>query len=742
MVVGWGVVVALMFPLARRAEDGLDVSTRIAGAPSAEVPRILASRFHSAFAYPVIVVVAGVPVPREPDGRSVLVEIQSTLKALPFVKGTFSYVDAPAPWLLGTGGQGTAVVVGLEEHTGRPESLVPPLREWLRAEQDRLRARFPNVSLLVTGEPAINYDLWHTSTLEARKAEIRSLPLTLGLLVLAFGNVWSAGIPLVVGVSAVVVVRGLVFLLSRIHPLSILVINVATMLGLALGIDYALLTVSRFREAAGSGASWSVAAHDAMRHAGRTVCLSGIAVLVGFVALLPVGLDELRSCAVGGILVVVVAVGLSATLVPGLLCLLGARIGLGRPFGGDPAKALGRWRAWGLWVGRHPLPVLAAALLPLGALAVRSADLSPRIPDGNWLPRGMESAEGLRALAAMGRGGLPQALRIVIQFPEDTQSLSLEGWAVSQRVEGRLLGDPRVDSVQSIGRLNQGRVGDLAAVSLLPPSAKRTYLSEEGDGALVEVIPRDGVDHRALMGLVRELRQDGGAAWTGRTDTRLLVGGLPAFDVDYEDAVSGRVPLVVGLVVLGSLVALFASFRSVLVPLKAVALNLLSVAAAFGALVVVFQEGFGGRVLGLEHGVSGVFPIVPPLVFCTVFGLSMDYEVFLVARVREARLAGAGDGDAIAEGLARTGGLITSAASIMVGVFLTFTLGDVLVVKMLGFTLAVAVLFDATLVRVALGPAVLRLAGAWNWWPGAVESPGAGTDSTSTGGLPPGSGLG
>ena len=172
------------------------------------------------------------------------------------------------------------------------------------------------------------------------------------------------------------------------------------------------------------------------------------------------------------------------------------------------------------------------------------------------------------------------------------------------------------------------------------------------------------------------------------------------------------------LVVATTLVVLFLAFRSVLVPLKAVALNLLSVSGAFGALVLVFQDGHGARLLGLAAPLDGVFPIVPALVFCTVFGLSMDYEVFLVARVAEARRAGLSEDEALAEGLARTGPVITSAAAIMIAVFAAFTLGEFVLLKMLGFALAVAVLLDATVIRMAIGPALLRLAGRWNWWPG------------------------
>jgi RND superfamily putative drug exporter len=199
--------------------------------------------------------------------------------------------------------------------------------------------------------------------------------------------------------------------------------------------------------------------------------------------------------------------------------------------------------------------------------------------------------------------------------------------------------------------------------------------------------------------------------------------------VDYEGAIAEATPRVVGLVLGGTLVALLVGFRSVLVPIKAVVLNLLSVGAAFGAVVLVFQDGRGIGLLGLASPLDGAFPAVPLLVFCTVFGLSMDYEVFLVSRVAEARRRGMREGEAVVEGVRRTGGVITSAALIMTVVFGAFMLGDFVLVKILGFALAAAVLLDVTVVRLALGPALLALGGRWNWWPGvraaAVTPPAA-----------------
>ena len=242
------------------------------------------------------------------------------------------------------------------------------------------------------------------------------------------------------------------------------------------------------------------------------------------------------------------------------------------------------------------------------------------------------------------------------------------------------------------------------------------------------MLPAPGVSPSQQEEWVRELRRSSAQELCGLAGASLRVGGIPALNADYEAVLGGRMLPVAALVVGGTLLALLLGFRAVVVAVKAVVLNLLSVGAALGALVLVFQDGHGGLLAGLPGGTGTVFPIVPILAFAIVFGLSMDYEVFLVARVLEARRSGLAETAAIAEGLARTGGLITSAAVIMVAVFGAFVFGNFLLIRMLGFTLAVAVLLDAVLVRSIIGPALLRLAGDWNWWPwGTGRGQGDGT---------------
>jgi RND superfamily putative drug exporter len=285
------------------------------------------------------------------------------------------------------------------------------------------------------------------------------------------------------------------------------------------------------------------------------------------------------------------------------------------------------------------------------------------------------------------------------------------------RLADALAADPRIRRVRSLPRL-AGAPPTSLLFSYLPASLLRTYVSRDRGLALIELVPTDAVDGEALPALVRDLRARDAAALSGLPGTRLLIGGVPALNADYADAITRRAPLVVLLVVAGTFIALLLGFRSVLVPLKAVALNLLAVSAALGVVVIIFQDGHGSGLLGMHAPLDGTFVAIPLLVFCVVFGLSMDYEVFLISRVAEARARGAAEGMALVAGVARSGRVITSAAAIMVVVFAAFALGDFVIVKILGVALAAAVVLDATLVRMAVGPALLVIAGRWNWWPG------------------------
>jgi putative drug exporter of the RND superfamily len=277
---------------------------------------------------------------------------------------------------------------------------------------------------------------------------------------------------------------------------------------------------------------------------------------------------------------------------------------------------------------------------------------------------------------------------------------------------------PEVARVRSLPTILHAEHPSTTILGLVTVDLIHSFVSRDHKAAAIEVVPKETATPAQLTDLIHDLRSMDPSVLTGLPGATIRIGGLPAQNTDYQDAIAGHLITVVGLVVGGTFFALLIGFRSLLIPIKAIFLNLVSVGAAFGATVLVFQDGHFASLVGLAQPVDALFPAVPVIVFCLVFGLSMDYEVFLVARVAEANKSGANVDDALAEGVARTGGVITSAAAVMIVVFASFTLGDFLLIKVLGFALAFAVLIDATVVRLGVGPAVLRLAGRWNWWPG------------------------
>ncbi len=722
----WVVLAAVLvlLPFSFHAERHLETATRIEGSEATKVAQELSIRFHSPFVDRVVLVIQGLPPADSEEGERALVTIDERLKQEPGVSGVISYVDFRDPIFLGKGG-GTFVLVGLASTDGPVESLVPKLHEVDNSLQAELRSRYPGVTLELTGETPLNFDIRKASADDVQHAESLAIPVTLVLLLLAFGSFVAALIPVAVGQLAIGTALALAGFLALHWHLSILVQNLSTMLGLGLGIDYALLMVSRFREAIAVESDGVKAALIAARQAGRTLLISASTVAIGFLALLTVPISEVRSIGLAGVLVAGMSVLLANTLVPALLGALGPRINSGRlAFIASwdehrAARTANRWRQWGKVIVAYPWPAIFLAGVPLLLLASQAARLDTDVPNGDWLPSAAESVRALHTLERMDRSGMVYSLRVILELPTESIAQTEAGWNALDHFSKQLASDPRAQRVISLTTMADS---DRSGLDNLPRETRRTFLSRDGRAALIEVLPASSVSVNGQVDWVRELRKTGGATLSGVPGARLRIGGIPALTADYQTIVRDRFVSVIALVVGGTLIALVAGFRSLFAAVKAIALNLLSVAASFGALVLVFQDGHGSRLFGVAEGTGGIFPIVPIVAFAIVFGLSMDYEVFLVARVLESRRSGMSELEAIPEGLARTAGLITSAAAIMIVVFAAFTFGGFLVIKMLGFTLAVAVLIDATLVRIVIGPALLRVAGDWNWWPGGLTS--------------------
>jgi putative drug exporter of the RND superfamily len=718
------VAVLVLLPFSFHAERHLETATRIEGSEAGRVPQELATRFRSPFVDRVVLVIQGLPPVDSKEGEQALATIEKALQEEPGVSGVVSHIDFPDPIFLGKRG-GTFVLVGLASTEGPVESLVPKLHELENSLQNQLRGRYPGVNLELTGETPLNFDIRKASADDVNHAESLVIPGTLVLLLLAFGSLVAALIPVAVGQLAIATALAIAGFLAMRWHLSILVQNLSTMLGLGLGIDYALLMVSRFREAIATEPDRFKCSSIAARQAGHTLLISASTVAIGFLALLTVPISEVRSIGLAGVLVAGMSLLLAITLVPALLAVLGPRINAGRvPFIASwdehrAARRADRWRRWGKAIVAHPWLAILLAGVPLLLLALQAARLDTRVPRGDWLPAQAESVRALHTLEHMDRVGIVYSLRVILELPTDSIAQTDAGWNALDRFSKQLASDHRADRVISLTSIAES---DRSGLGNLSRETRRSFLSRDERAALIEVLPATSVSLNDQVNWVRELRKTGAVALTGVPGATLRIGGIPALTADYQTIVRDRFVSVIALVVGGTLVALLGGFRSLFAAVKAIALNLLSVAASFGALVLVFQEGHGVRFFGVPEGTGSIFPIVPIVAFAIVFGLSMDYEVFLVARVLEARRSGMSELEAIPEGLARTAGLITSAAAIMIVVFAAFTFGSFLVVKMLGFTLAVAVFIDATLVRIVIGPALLRVAGDWNWWPGGLSN--------------------
>ena len=659
---------------------------------------------------------AAAPDPRTAEGEALLKQVSAAIRPAPGVQGVLSYLERADSLFLGQDGS-PIIIVGVSAPKGGEEALMTRLRATTAALRAQFEEKYPALTFGWTGEAAVNADMRRVSAGETRAAELRVLPLTLLLLIIAFRSLVCALLPIVCGALTILVSLAALSVVNSFWPVSIIVVSIISMVGLGLSVDYALLIVSRYRDGLDQGLSQDAALAQAAQHGGRTVVLSGLTVAIGFAAMLLVRVSEVRSIGIGGLLVTTVAVLVARTLLPIVLAWMGPWIDAA-PLGFARRRHTERsWRRWGNWVTRHPLSVLAVAGIPLLLLAAQAANLRIDLPRGRWLPESAQSIRVLHEIDSVARGNFGQIIQVVLYFPPPVTVQDEAGWRAESRLVRSFARDPRVQHVWAATTLNAMPLAGPETLRRVPEETRRSLVSADGRAVLVELLPRPDLAATDAADLVRDIRRANPQTLSGLAGTRLEVGGVPAFNVDYASAIRSSLGTLVMSVIGATLIVLSLAFRSVLIPLKAVGLNLLSVAAAFGAVALVFQ-GPASWMVGLAHPMDGGFPILPVLVFCIVFGLSMDYEVFIVARMAEGRRAGLSDREALVQSLAGTGRVISFAASIMVMIFGGFVFGEFVLIKILGFALGMAVFLDATVIRLAVGPALVKLAGRWNWWPG------------------------
>jgi len=698
------------------------------GAPAQQALDLMQRRLHTGLAEIAIVFTSPTLDARDPrfqqaEARALAGVTPATVPGLQAVR---TYASSGDGTLLSTDGKASLAALVFSSQIEQAQQQV-----------DRIQAKLQPGPLraYITGDPAVFQALETVSASDLRTAETYALPFALLVLIIVFGSVVAAALPVIGGGLAVTVTLGVLYLLAQRFSLSIFTMNVASLLGLAVGIDYALFIVGRFREELANGADVARAIETTVAHAGRAIFFSGIAVMVGLSGLLMFSYMSLRSIGIGGAIVVAFSVLSALTLLPAVLGVLGTRVDALRLFGRRGGESR-FWRAWSNWVMDHPVVVLVGTVIVIVVFAGPIVRIKTNVPTATSLPTSQQARQGYDILQARFDRGALNPIEVLVTWNgagAAAQPTAPQNLAALHGYGRRLAALPGVSGVTSI--VNQPGLASTSALATFwagvsraapagaAPSAVRTAAARAllasttaPNTILFQVAPHgdpSGSSAQALSQTVRHLALPPG--YTAH------VAGLSAGTHDFLSALYGRFPWVILFVVCVTYVVLLLLLRSAWLPLKAVLVNSLSIMASFGALVFIFQQGHLAGLLNFvpEGYVDATLPVI---MFCTLFGVSMDYEVFLLTRMREAWLATHDNRLAVGFGLERTGRIITSAALIIVIVAGSFATTSILITKAIGVGLAVAIALDATIIRILLVPATMRLVGSINWWlPSTLE---------------------
>jgi RND superfamily putative drug exporter len=650
--------------------------------------------------------------------------LQQTQQALSGLRGwseveqVVSFEDNPRQ--VSTDRHAAYVDINLRSDPDSASKLLPELERRLQ--------KVPDVQSHIGGGPVFYEDIQSVSESDLRRAELLAFPFAIIALLFVFRSIVASALPALVGGCAVVVSLALIFGLGHITPLSIFVLNITTLFGLGLGVDYSLFMVSRFREEIGHGRSIPDAVAITVATAGRAVAFSGLTVSIGLFGLTFFRINMLHSVGLGGILVVLLAVLAALTLLPAMLAILGLRVNafpvrvprLWRrssltDVAGGREEHHGFWYRLSQFVMRYPVRIFVPVLLLLIGFGFPFLGVRFSAPDASILPANVPSRSAYDLLVA--RFNQRETTPILMAVQTKGNALTPENIKNLYYYVKRIEADPRVERVDSIVSADPRFTLDQYELLYTHPQLiADPYLgaflksSVSGDTVFVQVISKYGMVDPQSQILVQTIRNtDPGHGIS------VLVDGGTAGNIDYVNSLYTDFPKAVLIVSLTTYIILFFLFRSLLLPLKAIVMNTLSILASYGALVVIFQDGFLHQVLGFTP-LGFVEASSPILLFCSLFGLSMDYEVFLLSRIQESFWQTGNNTHAVAIGLQRSGGIITSAAVIVIVVSACFATADMILVKALGLGMALAVLIDATLVRGLLVPSTMRLLGDWNWW--------------------------
>ena len=714
IVAAWAVLILVALPLAPRAPAALSAGGFILDdLESARAKQLLHDNLGvepSAF---VLVYTSDTLRAGTPEWLVAVSRATEGVATAPHVTRTLSHVLAPAQ--VSADGRTAYDVVFLDLPPDDSPDAIPGVTAALR--------EVPGLTVRIAGGPAFYGDVQAVTETDLRRSEIISLPLAAIALLVVFGGAVAAGVPLAVGGASVLVALAGIFIVASFVPMSIFVLNLATLLGLGLGVDYSLLMTSRFREelAHRDGPDRvAEAVRVTVATAGRAVFFSGLTVLLGLLGLVLFEFMILRSVGIAGAIVVGLAVAAALTLLPAILSILGTRVDRFaiRKVTVEPG-ADGPWARLARRVMRHPVAVLVPTLALLLALGLPFLHVRFNAPDATILPASVPSREAYDLLAREFGEGEFAPMVLAIRTVGD--ATTPDNVARLYEYSRRLAADPRISRVAGIvdvdPRLTLPQYELLYSALGGPPDrfvATALGATTRGDLTAFTLYTPYGPNNEQARALVHELRDPNGPLATPDGMSVLLGGGAADVD-DVVSRVWSDFPRTAAFIVVTTLLVLFVLLRSVVLPVKALVMNTLSIVASFGALVWIFQDGNLSAPLGF--GPLGFVETTQPVIlFCVLFGLSMDYEVFLLSRMKEVWDRTHDNTEAVARGLERSGRIVSSAALIVVVVAGSFAFADIVLIKALGLGVAIAVALDATIVRALLVPATMRLLGRWNWW--------------------------
>ncbi|WP_245914245.1 MMPL family transporter [Nocardia fluminea] len=690
----WGLllaVCAVAYPLLENRLGAMDFA--VEGSESTEVDRLVAQHFPQFGAEQAVIVLrSAARTADDPDFRAAVARTVTVAEEVPGVIDVVGPYDGLPGSQISADGHVAIALAGMDGDMAERARVARDLQGAIATTGD------DSVEVGLTGYSAVQNAATELQNADLARAEAIGIPVALILLVLALGALAAAAVPIGVAIAGLLTAVGVLFGLTTVTAFDSLTVAMATMVGLGVGIDYAMFIVSRFREelahhVVADHAAIAAAVGRSLATAGKTILVSGLVVMISLCALIIIQAPIFRGIAIGVATAVISMLIVAVTLLPALLAVLGPAVNRGAlPARWRPADSVtdlpgaspGRWARWAYLVMRRPVLFGTAAVAVLVIAALPVFGIRYGLDMGTSALDDTPTGRATTALTTNFPAGALSPVEIIATGPGDTP---LTG-AAPERVNRfltEIAGDDRIATVLPT-QVNDGRV-------------------------LAMAVPSVAFDSMEATDLIRDIR----TAAADAAGVEIRIGGSTAEFVDLSDEMTTKLPLVVALVLTASLIFLIAAFRSIALPVKAIAMNLLATGASLGITVAVFQWGLGENILDFTSpGFVQVY--LPTVVFALLFGLSMDYEVFLIRRMREYWDATGNNQHAVAAGLTHTARPITAAAAIMIAIFASFLTADILELKQLGLALALAVAIDAALIRLILVPALMRLLGGWNWW--------------------------